>query len=125
MLDAIGIPAKDINETLKFYGLLGLEFKEYGEGHFESTLPSGLRVMVDSFDLLKKINPNWREPVTPGINLCFLQKTSQDVDELVTRLTENGYKVEKEPWDAFWGQRYSTVIDPNGNSIDIFANLPK
>jgi len=29
----------------------------------------------------------------------------------------------KEPWDAFWRQRYSCVQDPDGNQIDIFADL--
>lgn len=26
-----------------------------------------------------------------------------------------------EPWDAFWGQRYATVKDPDAYQIDIFA----
>ncbi|MCZ6462364.1 MAG: glyoxalase, partial [Actinobacteria bacterium] len=25
--------------------------------------------------------------------------------------------------DAFWGQRYATVLDPDGNAIDLFAPL--
>ena len=29
----------------------------------------------------------------------------------------------KEPWDAFWGQRYASVKDPDGNQIDLFAPL--
>jgi hypothetical protein len=28
-----------------------------------------------------------------------------------------------EPWDAFWGQRYVTVKDPDRYQIDIFAEL--
>ncbi|HZD98061.1 MAG TPA: VOC family protein, partial [Micromonosporaceae bacterium] len=30
----------------------------------------------------------------------------------------------KEPWDAFWGQRYSMISDPDGNSVELFAPLP-
>ena len=26
-----------------------------------------------------------------------------------------------EPWDAFWGQRYAVVSDPDDNTIDLFA----
>lgn len=37
-------------------------------------------------------------------------------------ITRGGTGV-KEPWDAFWGQRYCSVMDPDGNQIDIFANL--
>jgi uncharacterized glyoxalase superfamily protein PhnB len=29
-----------------------------------------------------------------------------------------------EPWDAFWGQRYATVRDLDGNGVDLFAALP-
>jgi hypothetical protein len=25
--------------------------------------------------------------------------------------------------DAFWGQRYATVLDPDGNPVDLFAPL--
>ena len=28
------------------------------------------------------------------------------------------------PFDAFWGQRYATVHDPDGNPVDLFAPLP-
>jgi uncharacterized glyoxalase superfamily protein PhnB len=31
----------------------------------------------------------------------------------------------KEPWDAFWGQRYAAVGDPDGNLIDLFAPLER
>lgn len=27
-------------------------------------------------------------------------------------------------WDAFWGQRYATALDPDGNAVDLFAVLP-
>ena len=32
-----------------------------------------------------------------------------------------GFAVVKEPWDAFWGQRYAIVSDPDGYTIDLFA----
>lgn len=34
-----------------------------------------------------------------------------------------GYRGHKEPWDAFWGQRYAIVNDPDGNHISLFAPL--
>lgn len=27
------------------------------------------------------------------------------------------------PWDAFWGQRYGILNDPDGNTIDLFCPL--
>jgi hypothetical protein len=32
-----------------------------------------------------------------------------------------GYEGHKPPWDAFWGQRYAVIRDPDGNTVDLFA----
>ena len=42
----------------------------------------------------------------------------------IGELVAAGYHGHLEPWDAFWGQRYATVLDPDGNSVDLFAPLP-
>ena len=34
-----------------------------------------------------------------------------------------GYRGETPPYDAFWGQRYATVIDPEGLWVDLYAAL--
>ena len=43
--DAIGIACKDIKKSIQFYELLGTQFKEFGEEHFEATTSSGVRIM--------------------------------------------------------------------------------
>jgi uncharacterized glyoxalase superfamily protein PhnB len=45
------------------------------------------------------------------------------VDALHQKLTGAGYASRKAPWDAFWGQRYATVEDPDGNPVDLFCPL--
>lgn len=122
-LDAIGIACKDIKKTIEFYQFFELKFKEFGEEHFEATAPNGLRIMLDSYSLMKKINPNWREPNTPGITLCFKQESPEHVNKLFRAVVDAGFIGVKEPWDAFWDQRYATVLDPNGTFIDIFSPL--
>lgn len=122
-LDAIGIACKDIQKTIQFYAHLGISFKEFGEGHYEGETKGGLRIMLDSFELLKKINPTWNEPKSPGITLCFLQSSPSEVDKTFKKIIDAGFIAEKEPWDAFWGQRYASLKDPNGNQVDIFAPL--
>ena len=47
----------------------------------------------------------------------------RDVDAVYADLTGAGYESHKEPWDAFWGQRYAQVRDPDGHVIDLFAPL--
>lgn len=122
-LDAIGIACRNIDKSIEFYNLLGVEFKEFGEGHFEGKTKSGVRIMLDSFELLKKINPNWIEPGQSGITLAFFQSKPTKVDGIFKTITEKGFHGEKEPWDAFWGQRYASIKDPDNNQIDLFAPL--
>jgi uncharacterized glyoxalase superfamily protein PhnB len=38
-------------------------------------------------------------------------------------VVEAGFTGEKEPWDAFWGQRYAQLADPDGVPVDLFAAL--
>ena len=34
-----------------------------------------------------------------------------------------GHRSHLAPFDAFWGQRYATLLDPDGNPVDLFAPL--
>lgn len=34
-----------------------------------------------------------------------------------------GFHSHVAPFDAPWGQRYATVLDPDGNHVDLFAPL--
>ncbi len=122
-LAALGIACENIQQTIEFYQILGLQFEASGEDHYEATTPSGLRLMLDSYKLLKEINPNWQEPQSPGVTLCFLQSSPKEVDTCFEKIKTAGHLTLKEPWDAFWGQRYASVRDPNGNQVDLFAPL--
>ncbi|MBI2603189.1 MAG: VOC family protein [Deltaproteobacteria bacterium] len=123
-LDAIGIVSENIQDSVRFYGLLGVSFQEIGSGdHVEGQTPSGVRIMLDSVDLVKKLNPKWKKPSGSGVILCFKQETPTTVNKVYANLIGAGFKAVKEPWDAFWGQRYCSVLDPDGNQVDIFALL--
>lgn len=124
-LDAIGIVATNLNHSIRFYRLLGLHFCDLKEGeeHAEASTASGLRVMLDSEALMKKLNPHWVRPIGQRMTLAFLCDSPLKVDELYAKVVEAGFAGQKEPWDAFWGQRYASVLDPDGHSIDIFAPL--
>ena len=123
-LDAIGIVSRDTTQSVQFYALLGVELKSKGgPDHFEGATSSGVRIMLDSVDLMKKIDPAWKEPTGSGVILCFLQESPKTVDLVYGKVLAAGFQGAKAPWDAFWGQRYSSVIDPDGNRIDLFAPL--
>lgn len=124
-LDAIGIVATDMKKSVQFYEMLGLNFvaNEHSADHIEATLPSGLRIMLDSEKLMKELKPNWVKPQGQRMTLAFACESPVAVDQLYAQIEAAGYKGETKPWDAFWGQRYATVLDPDGNAVDLFATL--
>jgi uncharacterized glyoxalase superfamily protein PhnB len=124
-LDAIGIVAINIKRSIEFYRLLGLNFPDYKEGeeHVEATSANGLRIMLDSESLMKKLKPKWVKPIGQRLTLAFSCDSPTHVDDLYSKIVQAGFEREKELWNAFWGQRYASILDPDGNSIDIFAAL--
>jgi catechol 2,3-dioxygenase-like lactoylglutathione lyase family enzyme len=124
-LDLIGITVADMAESIRFYRLLGWEIQDPapGEDHHEALLTNGLRVAWDTVELMKQIDPHWQAPVGHRMGLAFLCDSPADVDERFARILSEGFEGHKEPWDAFWGQRYAQVMDPDGNVIDLFAPL--
>ena len=127
-LAAIGIVSADIAASVRLYRALGIVFpEELGDGpHVEGKCPkTGLRIMFDTVELVKKIQPQWVKPTGGApLSLCFEQATPADVDAAFEAAVAAGGTERLKPWDAFWGQRYASVIDPDGNQIDLFAELP-
>lgn len=123
-LNAIGIVASDVARSIAFYRLLGVDFPEEGEGHIEATLPSGTRFMLDEESVVKSFRPDWTRETGNQLALAFECSSPAEVDELWARAKAEGYDAEKEPWDAFWGQRYAQLSDPDGVPVDLFAWLP-
>lgn len=125
-IDVIGLVVDEMAPALAFYRQLGLEFPEgaESEGHVEATLPGGLRLALDTVDVIKSFEASWTPP-TGGhrMALAFACDSPAEVDAVFASLTGAGYRGQTPPWDAFWGQRYATVLDPSGNAIDLFAPL--
>jgi catechol 2,3-dioxygenase-like lactoylglutathione lyase family enzyme len=124
-LDAIGIVVHDLGESLRFYRTLGLAVPEAdpAEDHVEFALPNGLRLMWDKVELMRRIDPAWVEPVGQRMALAFLCGNAAEVDSVYAKVRAAGFDGKTEPFDAFWGQRYATVLDPDGNGVDLFAPL--
>jgi catechol 2,3-dioxygenase-like lactoylglutathione lyase family enzyme len=125
-LDLVGLIVEDLERSLAFYRRLGLDVSSDGEGHghVETTLPGGLRVAWDTVETVRSFDPDWQPPSGgQQIGLAFLVDSPAEVDSLYTELSEAGQGGHKEPWDAFWGQRYAQVEDPDGNVVDLFAWL--
>jgi uncharacterized glyoxalase superfamily protein PhnB len=125
-LDLVGIAVSDMAAAIAFYRRLGLDFPDdtEGHGHVEAKA-GGMRVALDSEETIRSFDPSWDPGSGHGrIGLAFLCESPAEVDALYRELVDTGYEGHKEPWDAFWGQRYAQVRDPDGNGVDLFAPLP-
>jgi catechol 2,3-dioxygenase-like lactoylglutathione lyase family enzyme len=123
-LNAIGIAVSDMGRSIAFYRLLGLDVPETpDEGHVDAFLPNGVRFMLDSEEVIRSFLPDWQRNDGNQISLALECSSPQEVDEIYARVVDAGYEGEKEPWDAFWGQRYALLGDPDGVRINLYAAL--
>jgi catechol 2,3-dioxygenase-like lactoylglutathione lyase family enzyme len=123
-LNAIGIVTSDMAASIRFYRLLGLDVPETpGEGHVDAFLPSGVRFMLDSEETVRSFRPDWQRETGNQVGLALECGSAAEVDELYAQVVAAGFAGEKEPWDAFWGQRYAQLLDPDGVPVDLYAAL--
>ena len=123
-LNAIGIVAPDMGESIRFYRLMGLDVPETpDEGHVDTFLPNGVRFMLDSEETMQSFMDGWSRETGNQVGIAFECASPAEVDEIYTRVTEAGFHGEKEPWDAFWGQRYAVLKDPSGVDVSLYASL--
>jgi uncharacterized glyoxalase superfamily protein PhnB len=121
-LNAIGIVVADMARSIAFYRLLGLDVPETPEeGHVDMFLPNGVRFMLDGEDVVRSFRPDWSRETGNQIALALECASPAEVDEVYARVTAAGFDGEKEPWDAFWGQRYAQLRDPDGVPVDLYA----
>jgi uncharacterized glyoxalase superfamily protein PhnB len=123
--DMIGIVVRDMHTALEFYRTLGLDIPQGAEkeDHVQVITPNGYRLAWDTEELVKGFNPEWSAPTGSRIGIAFKCADAADVDATYQHIVSRGYRSHKAPWDAFWGQRYAQVFDPDGNVIDLFAEL--
>jgi uncharacterized glyoxalase superfamily protein PhnB len=77
----------------------------------------------DAAELIRQIDPEWTDPSGGHrVALAFLCPDPAGVDAKYEELADLGFG-HRDPWDAFWGQRYASVLDPDGNQVDLFAPL--
>jgi catechol 2,3-dioxygenase-like lactoylglutathione lyase family enzyme len=117
----------DMSRTLAFYRLLGLDIPPEAdtEPHVDMSLPGGLRMAWDTIATIRSFDPGWSPPSGGHrMALGFECDTPHEVDLMYAKVVGEGHHGHLEPWDAFWGMRYATVHDPDGNSVDLFALLP-
>jgi uncharacterized glyoxalase superfamily protein PhnB len=123
-LNAIGIVASDMARSIRFYQVIGFDVPDTpDEGHVDTSLPNGMRLMLDTEATIFSFRPDWKRETGNQVGLALECESPAEVDEIYARVTAAGFHGEKEPWDAFWGQRYAQLQDPDGVPVDLYAAL--
>ena len=121
----IGLVVADMPATLAFYRRLGVDIPAEAdtEPHVDVEF-GGLRLAFDTRETVESFDSSWRPP-TDGhqMGLGFRADSPADLDAAYAELTAAGAVGHLEPWDAFWGMRYAVLHDPDGNPVDLFAQL--
>ena len=122
----VGIVVSDMAASLAFYRTLGLDVPSGAEIEPHVNIPFGPLVLaLDTEDTIRSFDPDFSPPSGAGrVGLAFACDDLDAVDAAFAHLTGAGYRAHHAPFDAFWGQRYATVLDPDGVGVDLFAPLP-
>ena len=124
-LAGIEIVVADMAAALAFYRVLGLDIPASAdaEQHVEVDL-GGVRLLFDLPSTVTSFDPTWTPPSGGHrVALAFDCGTPDGVDAVWEAVTAAGYTGHLRPWDAFWGQRYAVLHDPDGSTVDLYANV--
>ncbi|PZS34725.1 MAG: glyoxalase/bleomycin resistance/dioxygenase family protein [Pseudonocardiales bacterium] len=122
-LDYTVIFARDMNAMRRFYGEV-MKFPIYNE---LSEQWVEYRVGASLLTLTQR-GMMWDDPPPPNgalsLQLAF-RVAPNEVDECATALVEAGVDIEMPPTDQAWGHRTLFFRDPDGNILEIYADISR
>lgn len=130
VLDQLNLVVDDVNASVAFYRMLGLEIPDEsvwgtasGAHHVEMRMPGGFSLELDSVALARHYNCGYTPPAGTGSRtvLSFRMPSREAVDETSGRLVAAGHRSLQPPYDTFWGARYAIVEDPDRNHVGLMS----
>lgn len=120
----LGFIVDNMARSLAFYRHLGLPIPPEAnhQDHVELEDHGALGLAWDTAANIRKADPGW-DGHSGRVGIAFECASPEEVNVLYAQIAALGYG-HNEPWDAFWGQRYARLRDPDGNRIELFAELP-
>ncbi len=125
--NAVGFVVADMAATIAFYRRCGLPIAPDAQAdapHLDVELDGGFRIMFDTEEVARALDPGWTPP-TGGHRAALAVECDSPlaVDGEHADLVAAGYRSHLDPFDAFWGQRYASVLDPDETPVDFYAAL--
>ena len=124
ILDQVNIVVSNMEASVEFYRLLGLEIPDTApawQAHHRTATSEGFDIDFDSAEFAKRWNKGSRGASANSSVLGFKLPSRQAVDEMYGRVVGAGYGTQQEPYDTFWGSRYAIVEDPDGNPVGLMS----
>jgi uncharacterized glyoxalase superfamily protein PhnB len=124
---SIDIVVANMATSLSFYRMLGLPVPDGQEEAEQAQIetPGGASIGLISEAMMKAHNPHWVDPVGQRVTFACRCDSVAEVNDTYAKMTAAGYDSRQDPWDSPWGQRYAMLGDPDGNRVDLFAELGK
>lgn len=124
ILDQVNIVVSDMDASVRFYRLLGLDIPDSDpawQAHHRTARSEGVDIDLDSREFAKKWNAGSRGASANSTVLGFRLPSRAAVDETFMRIVTAGYASQQEPYDTFWGATYAIVEDPDGNPVGLMS----
>ena len=86
-------------------------------------MANGTRLMFDTEHVVRSFLRGWTRSNGNQVSLAFECNSPAEVDATYSRAVAAGFDGEREPWDAFWGQRYAVLVDPDLVRVNLYAAL--
>lgn len=121
----IDIVVADMGAALAFYRTLGLPVPigEEDADQVQVATPGGATLGFLTETMMTGHDPHWIRPVGQRVTFACRCDSAEEVDETYARVTAAGHEGRQAPWDSPWGQRYAMLGDPDGNRVDLFAEI--
>ncbi|WP_375179202.1 VOC family protein [Enterococcus rotai] len=124
-LDMVGIIVESMEEAILFYERFGFEALGEKEADYVELNNEGMRISLNTKKMIEGIYGYPPKSAGDKIELAFIYDSPAEIDQLCEKMKGFGYELFREPWQAFWGQYYAIIKDPDGNLLSLFCNGEK
>ncbi|OTN88043.1 hypothetical protein A5819_000494 [Enterococcus sp. 7E2_DIV0204] len=121
-LDMVGIIVESMEEAILFYERFGFEALGEKEAAYVELNNEGMRISLNTKKMIEGVYGYPPKSTGDKIELAFICDSPAEIDRLCGKMKGFGYELFREPWQAFWGQYYAIIKDPDGNLLSLFCN---